>query len=96
VLVNKYVDGVPQLWEVVELSMSGALVRSRGGPESPRASYALEMASDADRGARNRRLWLCATPVWRHGRYEALSFVGQSAMDRLKLADLIDEARGAA
>lgn len=95
-LFNKYVDGVPHLCELLEVSMSGALVRGMGGPDAPRASYALELAADAGDGASNRRVWLCATPVWRSGRYEALAFVGQSKMDRLKLASLIAETRAAA
>jgi len=95
-LFNKYVDGVPYLWELLEVSMSGALIRCVGGPDAPRASYAIEVAPQDRDGASDKCVWLCATPVWRSGRYEALEFVGQSTMDRLKLANLIAETRAAA
>lgn len=90
--INKYVDGVPSLWEAVELSMTGALIRRILGPDVERASYALELAPDAAGGAADARVWLCATPVWRVGAFEALRFVGQSKMDRLKLASLLGQA----
>jgi hypothetical protein len=90
--LNKYVDGVPSLCEAVELSMSGTLIRRVLGPDVERASYALELAPDAATGADDARVWLCAVPVWRAGAFEALRFVGQSRMDRLKLASLLDHA----
>ncbi len=83
---NQYIDGTPCLSEALELSMSGALVRRVLGPGLDRASYAIEIAEPrSDEG----RLWLCASPVWRIGDYEALKFVGASPTDRLRLADLL-------
>lgn len=80
---NQYIDGTPILGEAVELSMSGALLRRVNGPDVDRACYAIEV------GLGERRVWLCATPVWRHGEYEAVRFVGQAPHDRLQLADLV-------
>lgn len=68
------------------MSMSGLLVRRVLGPSLDRATYAIEIASAQSRDG---RVWLCATPVWRVGAYEALKFVSQSETDRLKLANLL-------
>jgi hypothetical protein len=99
---NKYIDGVPHLCETIELSMTGMLLRSIHEPDASRACYAVELARpDAVPAAgpeaspepqADRRVWLCATPVWRVGRYEALSFLAPSHLDRLKLADLLAAA----
>ena len=83
---NQYIDGMACLSEAIELSMNGALVRRVMGPNTDRASYALEIA---DPRAQDGRVWLCASPVWRLGNYEALRFVSQSETDRLRLADLL-------
>lgn len=81
---NQYIDGFPYLGEALELSMSGALVRRVLAPEVDRASYALELSQP---GAEP--LWVCATPVWRHGPFEAVRFVAQGLSDRLRLANLL-------
>ena len=88
VFLNKYVDGVPHLCEAVELSMTGALLRRVHEPDGERACYALEMSASPE-SKPEERVWLCATPVWRSGSYEALGFVGQSQLDRLRLASLL-------
>jgi hypothetical protein len=86
---NQYIDGMACLSEAIELSMNGALVRRVMAPNVDRASYALELAQPR---AEEGRVWLCATPVWRLGNYEALRFVSQSETDRLRLADLLHSA----
>ncbi len=91
IYLNKYVDGVPHLCEALELSMTGVLVRRIHEPDGERACYALEIARDQPTRA-DERVWLCATPIWRSGRFEALGFVGQSHLDRLRLAALLHEA----
>ena len=70
------------------MSMTGMLVRRVLGTSLDRATYALEMAPATSREG---RVWLCASPVWRVGAYEALRFVGQSETDKLKLANLLYE-----
>ncbi|NUO53507.1 MAG: hypothetical protein HOV80_32045 [Polyangiaceae bacterium] len=84
--MNQYIDGVPYLSEGLELSMSGALVRRVLSPNADRACYALEIGlpEQADQ-----RVFVCATPVWRSGPFEALRFVAQSLSDRLRLANVI-------
>ena len=91
---NKYIDGHPHLCEAVELSMTGMLVRRIHEPDASRACYAVEIASPEleTKG----RLWMCASPVWQQGQFEALSFVGQSHFDRMRLADLLASTRAAA
>ena len=66
--------------------MTGALVRRVLGPEIDRASYALELAAPGETGE---RLWLCASPIWRMGAFEAVRFVAQGKTDRLKLASVL-------
>jgi hypothetical protein len=88
---NQYIDGVPHLADVLELSMTGALVRRVHSPDADRAGYAIELASEA-----GPPMWLCASSVWRHGDFEAIRFVETSALDKLRLANVLDEARRAA
>lgn len=87
---NQYIDGFPYLGEVLELSMTGALVRRVLGPELDRACYALELGG-SDKAPASERLWLCAAPVWRQGAFEAVRFVAQSLSDKLRLASLLGE-----
>ena len=96
VYFNKYIDGVPYLCEALELSMSGMLIRRVMEPERDLACYAVELAADGQVSEASERVWLCASPVWSCGRFEALSFVGQSHIDRLRLADLVARLRGPA
>jgi hypothetical protein len=81
VYFNKYIDGQPYLCEALEMSTSGMLVRRVHEPDAPRACYALELAP-GPLAPGEERIWLCASPVWRSGDLEALSFVAQSDRDR--------------
>jgi len=84
VYFNKYIDGHPYVAEVIELSLTGMLLRKIHEPDAPRAAYAIELAAGEDE-----RMWLCGTPVWTSGPFEALGFVGQSAADRERLLSLL-------
>lgn len=84
--LNQYIDGAPHLCEALELSMTGALVRRVLGPDVERASYALELG---DPTRADERVWLCASPIWKMGAFEAVRFVAQGKGDRLKLASLL-------
>ncbi len=86
IFCNQYIDGTPYLGEALEISMSGALVRRVLAPETSRACYALEVGVP-DKA--HDRVFLCATPVWRHRGFEALRFVAQTHGDKLRLADLL-------
>ncbi|MFO0556295.1 MAG: hypothetical protein U0271_48410 [Polyangiaceae bacterium] len=85
---NQYIDGAPFLTETLELSMSGALVRRVLSPNLDRACYALELGL-VDQP--EDRVWLCASPVWRMGAFEAMRFVAQTPADRLRLAHLLGQ-----
>jgi len=85
---NLYIDGFPHLSEALEVSMTGALVRRVLGPDVDRAVYALEVGVGGDDS-----VWLCASPVWRKGPFEAVQFVAQTLADRLKLASLLSTLR---
>jgi hypothetical protein len=84
VYFNKYIDGRPHLCEALELSATGMLVRRIHEPEGPRATYAVEIEGEGGEG-----LWLCATPVWSSGPFEALGFVAQSPRDKERIEALI-------
>lgn len=88
---NQYIDGVPHLADLLELSMTGALLRRVHAPDEDRAGYAIELlAEDGE------PMWLCASSVWRHGDFEAVRFVETSSVDRLRLAGVLEQARAAA
>lgn len=90
-LANQYIDGVPHLSDVLELSMTGALVRRLRAPDADRAGYAIEIA-----GENGEPMWLCASSVWRVGDFEALRFVEMAALDKLRLASVLAEQKRAA
>ncbi len=89
---NKYIDGTPHVCEALEISMGGVLARKIHEPNQSRAVYALEIA-DPDGTNGKKPLWLCASPVWSTDHYEALSFFGQSGLDRVRLAELLTLAQ---
>lgn len=88
---NEYIDGVPCLCELVEMSNTGALVRRLLGPSTERAIYALEIGRSGA-WSRGDRFWLAATPVWRDGEHEAVAFVGASPGLRAKLSAFLADA----
>lgn len=81
---NKYIDKDPHLGEVLELSGTGMLARTLHQPNSPRACYAVELAS-----AGSDPVWLCARSVWGQDGVEALAFVAASDDDRRRLEWLV-------
>jgi hypothetical protein len=88
VYFNKYIDGHPHLCEAVEISPTGMLARRIHEPDAPRAAYAVELAAGPlDPG--EERVWLCASPVWSDGEFEALRFVECSDRDRALLQGVI-------
>ncbi len=90
VYLNKYIDGHPYLCEALSLSATGMLIRRVAEPDAPRACYALELAPGPLEPGEE-RIWLCASPVWSAGDFEALRFVAQSDRDRTLLEGLMRE-----
>jgi hypothetical protein len=91
VFANQYIDGVPHLADILELSMSGALVRRVRAPDETRAGYGFELG-----GRDGAPIWLCASSVWRVGEFEAIRFLETSHLDRLRLAGVLETVKRAA
>jgi hypothetical protein len=85
-LCNQYIDGHPNMGEALELSTTGMLVRRILGPEDDRACYAFELGH-VDRP--EERFFVCGSPVWRDGAFEAIRFVAQSETDKQRLSALV-------
>ena len=86
---QKFIDGVPQLAEVVDLSPNGLLLRTprAGHKKSDRFSIALDVPGNPT------RLWLWARTV-RRGHMgtsveEAVELIGTELFDRASLAQLV-------
>jgi hypothetical protein len=82
-LVNKFIDGLPHVARLVEISARGCLLERVHEPEVPRELYPLELALPTALGGT--RLWLWARPVWSHAGRTALRFVGLDPVDRATL-----------
>jgi hypothetical protein len=83
ILVNKFIDGLPHVARLVEISALGCLLERIHEPEVRRDLYPLELALPADLGGT--RLWLWARPVWSDAKRVALRFVGLDPVDRATL-----------
>lgn len=86
ILVNKFIDGMPHMARLVELSAVGCVLEPILEPRVERDLYPLELAlPDALGGT---RMWLWARPVRQYQGRTALRFVGLDAVDRATLARL--------
>jgi hypothetical protein len=88
ILVNKFIDGMPHMARLVEISPTGCLLERMLEPELGRDLYPLEVALPATLGGT--RLWLWARPVWSDAKRAAFRFVGLDPVDRATLARLAD------
>ena len=86
ILVNKFIDGMPHMARLVEISPTGCLLERMLEPELGRDLYPLELALPASLGGT--RLWLWARPVWSENDRMAYRFVGLDPVDRATLARL--------
>ena len=89
ILVNKFIDGMPHMARLVELSASGCVLERMLEPATDRALYPLEVALPASLGAT--RLWLWARPVWSKNDRTAFRFVGLDRIDSATLERLSTE-----
>jgi hypothetical protein len=92
IFVNKYVDGLPHIAALVDLSPSGCLIRKILEPLHGKSFYSLELEIPW----RSERLWLWARCVRESNGVQALRFVGTSEEDREILAAVVREVRQAA
>ena len=89
VFANKYIEGIPHVVELLDISDGGVLLRRILEPSSPVETYPLELCID------NVTLWAWTRRVWRRGNREALRIVSADPFDRAKLRKLIREKRAA-
>lgn len=80
---NKYIEGVPHLVRLVDLSAGGALVRRLLEPDSRDEAFPLELRLDGV------TLWAWTKRVRRIGEHEALRFVSCDPIDRARLRSLL-------
>ncbi len=80
---NKYIDGIPHVVELLDVSASGLRVRRILEPESATLTYPLELSVGGV------TLWAWTRRVWRRGNREALRIVGADAVDRARLRKLL-------
>jgi hypothetical protein len=87
--VNKYVDGLPHLAKVLDLSAGGMMVRKVLEPELGRSFFAIELGIPW----KGERFWIWARCVRDWGDLQALRFMGLRTDERARLAEIVAEAR---
>ena len=92
-LINKFIDGLPHLARLVEISPLGCVVERILEPNVKRDLYPLELSLPSQLGGG--RLWLWARPVWTEQSRMALRFVGVDPLDRATLARFATALQGA-
>jgi hypothetical protein len=78
VFANKYIDGIPHVVELLDVSASGLQVRRILEPESASMTYPLELSLGGI------TLWAWTRRVWRRGNREALRIVSADPLDRAR------------
>jgi hypothetical protein len=94
VFVNKYIDATPHLVSIVDLSPNGMMVQKLLEPRSANAArnfYAIELGIPWRQD--EERIWIWTQLVRDTGERQALRFVGLSATERERLAEIVAEAR---
>ena len=86
---NKYIEGIPHLVELVDVSASGLQVRRILEPESASMTYPLELSIGGV------TLWAWTRRVWRRGNREALRMVSTDTVDRARLRKFLRAAMAA-
>ena len=90
VFANKYIDGIPHLVELVDVSSTGLQVRRILEPETSSQTFPLELCVGGV------TLWAWTRRVWRRGNREALHMVATDAIDRARLRKFLRAAMMAA
>ena len=86
IFANKYIDGIPHVVELLDVSASGLQVRRILEPESASLTYPLELSFGGH------TLWAWTRRVWRRGNREALRIVSADALDRARLGKFLRAA----
>lgn len=83
---NKYIDGIPHVVELLDVSATGLKVRRILEPESASTTYPLELSLGGV------TLWAWTRRVWRRGNREALHIVSADSIDRARLRKFLRAA----
>ena len=83
IFANKYIDGIPHVVELLDLSASGLQVRRILEPESAAVTYPLHVSLGGV------TLWAWTRRVWRRGNREALRIVSADSLDRARLGKFL-------
>jgi hypothetical protein len=83
---NKYIDGIPHVVELLDVSASGLQVRRILEPESASMTYPLELSLGGV------TLWAWTRRVWRRGNREALRIVAADTVDRARFRKFLQGA----
>lgn len=86
VFANKYIDGIPHVIELLDVSASGLRVRRILEPESAAMTFPLELEVGGV------TLWAWTRRVWRRGNREALRIVSADSVDRARLRKFLRAA----
>ena len=86
---NKYIDGIPHLVELVDISASGLQVRRILEPETTSMTYPLELSVGGV------TLWAWTRQVWRSGDREALRMVSTDTVESARLRKFLRAAMAA-
>ncbi len=86
---NKYIDGVPHMVQLLDVSESGIRIRRIFEPETTTESFPLELSIGGV------RFWAWTRRVWTWGCWEALEIVAADPMDRARFRKLVRATLGA-
>lgn len=89
IFANKYIDGIPHLVELVDVSASGLQVRRILEPETASMTYPLELSVGGV------TLWAWTRQVWRRGNREALRMVSTDTVESARLRKFLRAAMAA-
>ena len=89
IFANKYIDGIPHLVELVDVSASGLQVRRILEPETNSMTYPLELSIGGV------TLWAWTRQVWRRGNREALRMVSTDTVESARLRKFLRAAMAA-
>ena len=83
---NKYIDGLPHIVEVLDVSATGLKLRRILEPESTKITFPLELSVNGI------TLWAWTRRVWRRGNREALRIVSVDSLDRARFGKFLRAA----
>lgn len=82
---NRYIDGIPYLAEVVDLSPNGLRLRSLIEPKKDVGCFSIELHVPGNPTT----MWLWARTVRRDNEHHAVELIGTELFDRASLAQLV-------